>query len=295
LIDRFCDLFLARNKSGSVVFNFRAAVLSFVGVLSLSAVPAQAVNFTFDLNGTGTAGGGTSYGNYRTYTLTSGTGKNKITVNMRVSAWSWDGTKITNAFLGNNTASNGGLYDINRSEGNGDNNTHTIDNQKGVDFLLFQFDRNVQLTGVTANAFSLAGSVDNDLTVGRSVSVTNSWNSAPTGWNGLSVNDMADLFQAQKNIDSSTTGNTLDANRVLNPAGSSVITGKVWMISASLANSDHKIDGFKLDTLKINTAANMPLLGPVPEPANWAMMIGGFGMIGAVTRRRRAAPRLAVN
>ena len=27
--------------------------------------------------------------------------------------------------------------------------------------------------------------------------------------------------------------------------------------------------------------------GPVPEPASWAMMIGGFGMVGAQLRRRR--------
>ena len=32
----------------------------------------------------------------------------------------------------------------------------------------------------------------------------------------------------------------------------------------------------------------------VPEPATWAMMIGGFGLIGGAMRsRRRAAPRLA--
>jgi len=28
----------------------------------------------------------------------------------------------------------------------------------------------------------------------------------------------------------------------------------------------------------------------VPEPASWGMMIGGFGMIGAAARRRRARP-----
>lgn len=33
--------------------------------------------------------------------------------------------------------------------------------------------------------------------------------------------------------------------------------------------------------------------GAVPEPAAWAMMIGGFGLAGAATRRRRARPALA--
>ena len=30
----------------------------------------------------------------------------------------------------------------------------------------------------------------------------------------------------------------------------------------------------------------------IPEPATWAMMIGGFGMIGFAARRRRASPTL---
>ncbi len=32
---------------------------------------------------------------------------------------------------------------------------------------------------------------------------------------------------------------------------------------------------------------------PVPEPASWTMMIGGFGMIGSSLRRRKAAFRYA--
>lgn len=34
--------------------------------------------------------------------------------------------------------------------------------------------------------------------------------------------------------------------------------------------------------------------GVIPEPANWAMMIAGFGMVGAVSRRRRAVARRRV-
>ena len=40
-----------------------------------------------------------------------------------------------------------------------------------------------------------------------------------------------------------------------------------------------------------NGSASTP--GPVPEPATWAMMIGGFALIGASLRRRKTALRFA--
>lgn len=36
-----------------------------------------------------------------------------------------------------------------------------------------------------------------------------------------------------------------------------------------------------------------PAAGAVPEPATWAMMLGGFGTIGAAVRRRRISVRFA--
>lgn len=44
--------------------------------------------------------------------------------------------------------------------------------------------------------------------------------------------------------------------------------------------------GFRLNYISSNVAA-------VPEPATWAMMIAGFGMIGAATRRRRSTATTA--
>ena len=37
----------------------------------------------------------------------------------------------------------------------------------------------------------------------------------------------------------------------------------------------------------VNNRRVDPNAGAVPEPATWALMIGGFGMAGAVLRRRR--------
>jgi PEP-CTERM motif len=40
-------------------------------------------------------------------------------------------------------------------------------------------------------------------------------------------------------------------------------------------------------TFTLTRAAAAPTAGAVPEPASWALMIGGFGMAGASLRRRR--------
>lgn len=45
------------------------------------------------------------------------------------------------------------------------------------------------------------------------------------------------------------------------------------------------IDNFSLSA--------QPAVNPVPEPATWAMMIGGLGLAGAAMRRRKAAVRFA--
>jgi PEP-CTERM motif len=41
------------------------------------------------------------------------------------------------------------------------------------------------------------------------------------------------------------------------------------------------------------TAEDFGGQGTVPEPASWAMLIAGFGMVGAVSRRRRGAANVA--
>lgn len=42
-----------------------------------------------------------------------------------------------------------------------------------------------------------------------------------------------------------------------------------------------------------SVTAVVPATAPVPEPATWAMMVGGFGLIGATVRRRRVTVRYA--
>jgi hypothetical protein len=59
----------------------------------------------------------------------------------------------------------------------------------------------------------------------------------------------------------------------------------------ALVNQNTVRDGndFVLDDIAFGTARP----GSVPEPAAWALMIGGFGMAGAALRRRRASALLA--
>ena len=51
---------------------------------------------------------------------------------------------------------------------------------------------------------------------------------------------------------------------------------------------NQSIDIFGLDGISFNVAPPLPPVGGVPEPASWAMLIAGFGMIGATLRRRRS-------
>lgn len=45
---------------------------------------------------------------------------------------------------------------------------------------------------------------------------------------------------------------------------------------------------------RVDTLGSVTVPGVVPEPATWAMLIGGFGLVGAAMRRRRAGrPRVA--
>ena len=46
--------------------------------------------------------------------------------------------------------------------------------------------------------------------------------------------------------------------------------------------------GFANTAGTITQFTGTALAGTVPEPASWALMIGGFGLVGASLRRRRA-------
>lgn len=203
-------------------------------------------------------------------------------VNVRISAWSLSGVSgasgtITAATLG--SYGTNGLGATSTGE-NGGNNTHTVDNEINRDFLVFQFDQSVSLVDALFTAFSLpstASIYDTDFTVGSGTTAS-AWTST-LALGGLTYAQL--LTQLGNGINSyagaaSVSSATPAATQALNPLNK---YGNVWVIGSSFANPDSKFDAFKL--------SNVNAVVAVPESATWMMMIAGFGIVGAASRRQR--------
>lgn len=239
------------------------------------AAPASAAVFTFNFTNTGpyaTQAGpltrnGINYGNAFLFTATADDGS---TLRVRVSAFSRDGDVLGLARLAR--WSGNGLGALNQAEGTGGGNGHTVDDLNGDDFLVFQFESDVRAESASAGAFRQWDAAqgrwetDNDFTARAGKSTVNWW-TAPSSLNGLTM-----FGEHQVNNDGTTTV------RGINPDGN---IGNLLIIRAG--GTDDRIDSMKLRTLTVSTVA-------VPEPATWAMMIAGFGLVGAGLRRRRSAP-----
>lgn len=173
-----------------------------------------------------------------------------------------DDDKIYAAQLGSWT------YGLGVVNSDGDN-SHTVDNSGYFDFVLFQFDQAVTLTDVWFKT-GWHGMNDTDATIGH----TNlAWDADVTA---TYVGQDASALDAFGLEASNSTGMGSE-NRSVNPG---LATGNVWLISAALIKPDRYLDGFKIKNLQYDVPP------AVPEPATWAMMILGMGMIGGAMRRR---------
>jgi hypothetical protein len=72
-------------------------------------------------------------------------------------------------------------------------------------------------------------------------------------------------------------------------AGSFVAGISVGHGSSAGPNYHAFADDVTFSTTHGSTTFNFETAGAVPEPASWALMIGGFGLVGASMRRRRSA------
>jgi len=244
--------------------SFSAALAATIAM----AAPAQAALIPAVFDFTTGSNNGVLDGNARIFTATS---SQLGTFKVRATGWSLEttnaGTFVRDSKL---MVYGGGLGVISGDDGNGDQNRHTIDNSVRKDFILLQFNRKVQLVSATFNTYSVSGSTrDSDATI--KYGLTNTPWSSSLGLDNKAVSVLNGLFNGGYSSLTSSTGNS---TRNINPDWH---MGNIWLIGADWTNADRRIDGFKLTNLAV-----------VPEPATWAMMIGGFGLVGASVRRRRS-------
>jgi hypothetical protein len=236
----------------------------------LAAGPAHATSF---LVSTATAGNTGSSDAGRTYIATNGSAK----LNVKVTGWSNINGVIDNSVLG--SYGTAGLGIINRNE-TGANGTHQADSSSGTDFFILQFDQAVKLTSAVFNSFTFNGTApDNNALLG--------WASSPYAWNSTLPLDTANYASLASAFKGTTTSAGTGAS------GSRAITlgdqafGNVWIISATTPDGGKMYDAFKLGGFGVST------MGAVPETATWAMMLAGFGMMGAGLRYRRRSSTVA--
>ena len=235
-----------------------AKVAGIAALFLASPAFAGPVLYTFNTTGNSSVNGG--YGNALSFSSGS--------LQMNVSAWQSNQATndITAAYLG---AYSTGLGVTGVNDYSGANNYHQFDNARGyTDFVLLEFNRAVSLTGVTLNSYALGSSwsKDNDLAYYNASSLTNpnltAYDAVPAAW---------------------TTVNGTGSNGYLSIGAAGASTK--WLVGAAFIPTNDRDDGFKLATVKVTE-----LVGAVPEPATWAMMLLGFGAVGGAMRiRRRSA------
>lgn len=245
------------SKRFSVAMGLLLAFL----LLQTTAVTAQTV--TFDLTGSMADNG--TYGNVLLPLPTP----SASSLRLRMTGWQINQTTnaITSAWVGEYSPGTGvtGLGDS-----NGNNGYHQIDNAGGyTDFVLLQFNQAVTLSQLTLNSFTLGNATtkDNDLAFYAASFPSAAWNSAITP---------SFISAAQW---TTIAGNGTDGAR----ATGATVASTQWLVAAAFGSGNN--DGFKIQSLSV--------VSPVPEPASWAMLIFGFGLIGTVLRRKGAKQSLS--
>ena len=120
-----------------------------------------------------------------------------------------------------------------------------------------------------------------DLTgFGSIQSISFIWGSVDA-YNGLDVlaNDLTMVLYSFTGIDAAVNPNGNQANPITNPLATLTLSGADISLVGGLRLTSSQ-NAFEIDNLSV---------AGVPEPASWAMMLAGFGMIGGALRRRSSA------
>ncbi|MBJ6122220.1 PEP-CTERM sorting domain-containing protein [Sphingomonas sp. BT553] len=230
-------------------------------------MPAQATDFIVNTTSAGTGSPIAANGNVFNYTATTG----KETLSVKATAWSLelDGSLKT-AQLASFGTNGLGVY---QQDERRDGAYHQIDNRNGWEFVVLQFSQDVTLLSGVLNAYQLVDRnyTDNDAYLG--------WNKLTGAWDqNLTATSLANIGQSIKSINTNGQGASTP-NQTFNLASSAV--GNIWVIGGSVDGPDGLNDAFKLAQLTVRTVS------AVPEPATWAMMLVGFGMVAGAARYRR--------
>jgi hypothetical protein len=269
---------------------FKGAVLA--GAAMVATSQASAADFLFKLT-TSDSTHQSIDSNTRMFSATNGT----TTIKARVTGWS--ATRDSNGNITGISAATLNRY----SEGlgvsstdDGSGNFHTIDNKTRLDFVVFQFDQVVEVDKATLTPFKLQWTKD-----GKTYSSTDSDASIAIGNGGPGIGSdisAASIYNLLLPADYNILGGSSAYTPDINPGD---LTGNLLLVGASFLQQTDSYsytyytsgpkkgqiksktytgtdyDGFKLKNLTVSV---------VPEPATWAMMIAGFGMIGFAMRRR---------
>ena len=249
-----------------------------VAAAMILAQAASATTYTFDTTAGATNGTVTA----KTYTGTSTT-PGASTLNVRVTGWhatdiagDTDHDSISAASVGLYTP---GLGVLAAGE-SASSNEHQIDNIGGVDFLMLQFNQKVSLSSITRYLFGITGVSPSDSDAAYWADTGNLLGGTASNWNST-INLAGN--QISEKLWTTVAG---DASQGVKTGVTTTDSAYVWLLGADF--NAKRNDGFKLSQFTADTAT-----GAVPEPASWAMMITGFGMVGASMRRRRAALQTA--
>jgi hypothetical protein len=103
-------------------------------------------------------------------------------------------------------------------------------------------------------------------------------------WGSVDSHNIVDFLRADGSLVSSFTGADLprfDGNQTLSATNRRITFAMTGLDKVTQVRFRATGNAFEYDTIGVG-------IGSVPEPASWAMLIAGFGLIGGAMRRRRA-------